>query len=204
MTNLEKWNNQILDVHTWDRATIAITDERKKILFCLACCRNIQHLIRFPMMLELLNITESFIDGTTNKMIFLREKKRILQYFREQSSFPTINSAENAVCCIATSPFQSVAACASWSQYPNEREKQIKFFLDICFQPEDSIVFSNEIIGLAQEVYDKQNNDVRLILADALEDDNLIEQANHLRSGEHCKGCWVIDQIKLSKNLVGK
>jgi hypothetical protein len=54
--------------------------------------------------------------------------------------------------------------------------------------------WSSTVVQLAEAVY--RNNDCRLPLSDALEEQGHAELAEHFRKEEwHPKGCWVLDLV---------
>src|SRR5262249_27365143 len=66
-----------------------------------------------------------------------------------------------------------------------------------------SVSFSEDVRGVAEATYETQDSDHYLVLADALEEDQLLHESwrrlsvSHLRQGglPHAKGCHVVDWI---------
>lgn len=184
---------------------------RKRQLIALACCRDIQHLSNDSRSKECLDEFELFVDGHID--IQELNKTKILANFVWDDAWDTYatNTVDSAFYEISKAALDTARAIrdvlypsenfyypngiVGWCKQANPTGKYIEIVKDICNPFLTDINFCLEAKNIAQQVYNG-DKDARFVLSDYLEEKGYpYEIVAHLKSGNHYKGCWLIDQI---------
>lgn len=179
--------NKLLDIFT---DGLPSPSKRKIRLFSLACCKSVEHLLSHS-----LKLFELFIDD--NKIIYYNFSDNNTAFSSEATrtanqAFYNIDSNIYCVCYYTASAARIEKGANAWEE---EKAKQVEFFKDIYNPFLDKIYFCSEAKSIAQQVYNGDNA-ARFVLSDFLEEKGYPEEiVLHLKSGNHYKGCWLIDQI---------
>jgi hypothetical protein len=195
---------------------LATRNLRKCRLFACATCRRIGHLIS-DAGLNVLAVAERFADGQITKEELIGVEAKApgwsMGFGKTQGagsavSFTTnlqeamplaYGSKESLVGCL----FAHKWAAVETDDVPAEWQVQAHLLRDIFGNPFRSSAvapswLTSTVLALASQMYESRDFAPMPILADALQDagcdnDDIL---NHCRqSGEHTKGCWVVDLL---------
>jgi len=190
--------------------------DRKLRLFACACCRSIWHLLPEPEGRSAVEVAERFAEGLASQEEladarqaavalgpvepFVAPPLRILAVLlcdTEQNlwsaALRTGSAASRAVreAAGATDALRGTAAITS------ERKKQVALLREIMGNPCRVMSIPKSwprtVVQLAQAMY--VGEDCAFALHDALVEAGRLEFAVHFKTGEHPKGCWVLDLI---------
>jgi hypothetical protein len=162
--------------------------DRKLRLFACACARAAWHPLPNAASRTLLEIAESFADGTARTTDVQNARRR--------------GYCMGLIWILADDAKQ---AARSWthSADPPTPAAASSLIRDICGNPFRPVPATRQSLGssvqhLATSIYGKTSFDRLPLLADALEDAGCTdaELLSHLRSpGPHVRGCWAVDLV---------
>jgi hypothetical protein len=184
---------------------------RKLRLFACYCCRRVWNLLAHEWSKDAIEVAERYADGeaTSVELEFAAraaseaeyDGKKAGGYYASQSAFFVADDSPEF------SARQSADSAAAAIRERDESEAEVPvqaaFLHDIFGNPFHPLVAdpswrTTNVVGLAYAIYADRAFDRMPILGDALEDagcDNA-DILNHCRqSGEHVRGCWVVDLI---------
>jgi len=197
--------------------------DRKLRLFAVGCCRRIWHLMMDERSRGAVEVAERFADGEASQDEVFGNENVLngtdMSTF-SGSEFFSCNAAYNLVGLEELNYHtnevrtNAAAAVASAGFAPDLRQEWLeasriegvhqsdllRCILGNPFRPItlDPAWLSSTAKQLAAAIYNDRAFDRLPILADALEDAGCTNQdiLNHCRqSGEHCRGCWVVDLL---------
>jgi len=191
---------------------------RKLRLFCVACGRHIQGLLRDARSTNAIEVAERYADGSA----ILSELSLAWDAAGEVGSqlFGTsgvdANKAIDAADAAASTADEDVYACVhpvtncaasamfgTRKTWAAERSSQVDFLREIFGNPFRPVAIdpdwlTSTVTALAQTIYAGRAFDRLPILADALEESGCTDAdvLEHCRSaGVHVRGCWVVDLV---------
>ena len=202
--------------HLGDRAT-----SRKVRLFNSSSVRLLCGRAKNERVRAILATAEQMADGIASRAEIVRARWAARKIKQEFPPAPQYEPVWDCVEAVADDPFRSfggIQVCttcivspalgpewraALWRDAPTWVNLLRELFGNP-FRPVtiDSAWLTPTVTALAETIYEEQAFDRLPILADALEEAGCINQEilSHLRkSGEHVRGCWVLDLI-LSKD----
>ena len=197
---------------------------RKSLLFNVACCRRIWHLLLDERSRTLVEQVERFADGKVT-IFDVSSAADLHDSAQEAYDFkapwwaamyaPSSSNCQET----ATDAAEAVGCAAWWDRIPEddpaiesvhsvgrhaELEAQCSILRDI-FGPQPfrplslhSSSLSNTVSELAQAIYDDRSFDRLPELADAMQKAGCDSEEilNHLRGvGPHVRGCWALDLV---------
>jgi hypothetical protein len=192
--------------------------DRKLRLFSCACCGIVWHLIAAEQNRRAVEFAERLADGATEG----RNLAAVRAATRDGTAWCTLlASAWDAACQAAGSGARDAARSAFWSKTWDGREAretawsqaraaekhaQAKVLRDIFGNPFRPVSFdpawltwhNSLLVSMARQMYESRNFTDMPVLADALEDsgcDNADILTHCRQSGEHVRGCWVVDLL---------
>lgn len=195
------------------------TTDRKLRLFAVACCRHIWHLLSDARSRNSLEVTERFADGMATELERQSAKtsgsaamEALYPAHNDYAALAVVNAAsENAFTFINadTAAFTAATAADDDDDPTNEikwlaeRLWQADILRDIMGNPFQPVSFesswgTSNVMTLARAAYFERAFDQMPIMADALQKASCDSQAilaHCRRSGEHVRGCWVVDLL---------
>jgi hypothetical protein len=204
---------------TWLRATTVTPmldhlrkngSERKLRLFACACCRLFWPLLRRESSRRAVEVAERYADGLADRTALVTASKSatpdILRWpSGDHAGFAAANAAR---CCLYTDAWTGARGTSgAASQIGVRQEQQVLLLRELCGNPfrpplplDPAWLTANDgaALELARAVYDQRAFDRLPILADALEEAGCTDAellAHCRQSGEHARGCWVVDRV---------
>ena len=198
--------------HDWEGLSYpqARASDRKLRLFAVACCHRLRPLLQDVRSLRAVAVAAWLADGTAepDEVERAREGAHDVELWVEDD----VPTRAAMAACYTLEPAARAAArgCAYWAgmgsdgvEDPAVREEQAILLRDVIGDPFAPVVFVSEwktenVVGLAQGIYDDHAFDRVPVLADALDDAGCADPdiLDHCRgSGHHARGCWVVDAV---------
>jgi len=187
------------------RARRGTARNRKHRLFACACCRSLWSWLSATDR-EVVDFAERYADGHGQHTDVWNRQKLVLN--AAVLATLSLDSAVAVAMALNEHYFSSAqragdsheAATEAFAQASSALASLLRDIVGNPFRPVtvDPTWQSNNVVGLAQAIYDDRAFDRLPILADALEDAGCTspEILNHCRQpGEHVRGCWVVDLL---------
>lgn len=196
------------------------TSPRKLRLFAVACCRRVWHLLPEKRYQRAVLSAEAFADGlvTAEEMVAVRKAIEPADYDTQRNAFAvqTAQSAawavtqgdcwraaydaacKSAEASVYSDPAGVISGVAIATAYSSLTPLLRDIFNPFCYVTLDPCWLNSTVLSLAETIYNGATFDAMPILADALEEANCphADILYHCRlSGEHVRGCWVVDLI---------
>jgi hypothetical protein len=191
--------------------------ERKLRLFAVASCRGIWHLLTDERSRAAVAVTEQYADGLVDRerLVAARDEAReAKRRFHVPAQVPAWRSAgavqdatrdnarSAALNCVAESGrAMNVGDTNHWdADAMYSPVALLRCIVGNPFRPEagDPAWMTPSVVALARAIYDERSFERLTKLADALQDagcNNAALLAHCCESGEHARGCWVVDNI---------
>lgn len=185
--------------------------DRKLRLFAVACCRQIWDRVTDERSRTSVTVAELFADGLATPAELQRACHAAFDVSTTTAAAGGAAWAAASACASTSHPDIAlrirgnggIAWTAAYRAKSGPRLRQCVLLRDIVANPfrpvtVDPLWLTSNVAALAKRIYDERAFDSLPILADALEDAgcNNTDILNHCRgSGEHVRGCWVVDLI---------
>lgn len=185
--------------------TKGITPKQRRLFTC-ACCHRIWHLLTDQRSKTAVEVSERFAyrKASQEELTIARDNAWQAYYACPSADTAAASHAQDIYAsrlavAAATTRAQVEDAIYYGNTYRAERLQQVKLLQDIVgnpFRPMPRQPLTNNIKGLAKEIFEKQDYSLLPILADALREADC-DQAmiDHCSEPNHVLGCWLIDFI---------
>jgi hypothetical protein len=185
--------------------------ERQYRLFACACFRRVWHLLADPRARKAVEVAERYADAVADdaeREAALAEVAQARGFYTNAARWSLVTVARTAA-MLAVDVTGQLAACPPGKEYEPalwaaETPKQCDVLRDIFGPlPFRSTVMAPlwrtvEVLDIARAIYEERAFDRMEALARALDRAGCVdrEMLNHcLWSGEHARGCWVVDRL---------
>lgn len=194
-----------------------MASERKLRLFAVACCKHMFRRVRVPLLYEReVEVAERYADGAASSLE-LQEARLYSNSIAEHACMNTteieagIDMADSAALNAAWGATQPGTIMPdddgkSEALLVAEQAIQCDLLRDIIGNPFHPVALhpalrhwnDGTVVKVGQGIYDERAFDRLPILADALEEAGCMDEsilAHCRQSGEHVRGCWVVDLV---------
>ena len=196
---------------------------RRLRLLAVACCRRVWHVLTGPACRQAVDMAEKSVDEPVPEELLDQLSGAAEEEFEdaitdtddtEMEDNPGVTYRRYAAACAAAScasntpevrdeDIRVVVNATSDAADTTEQTHQAELLRDVFGNPFrstalDSLWLTSDVVTLAIGIYDERAFDRMPILADALQDAgcNNDDILDHCRgSGQHVRGCWVIDLL---------
>jgi hypothetical protein len=180
-------------------------NKRKQRLFAVGCCRRIWDLLTDEDDRAAVELAERFADGLVDDREWSRARKNASEKY---SRLWEIGFRAAAYSTLEKRVGGAVNSTWRWARRPGEdwwamQKEQADLFRCIFGNPFRPVALipawlTLPVINIALTIYDERRFCDMPVLADALQDaccDNEEILAHCRQTGEHVRGCWVVDLL---------